>query len=284
MAQRFELVVSEIPKMPIVEFNYEELKAAATEVRDKAGKLLYTEDQRAQLRADKAMINKAKKMLADERIALKKQYLEPFNDFETKAKEIEGLLGGAYEAINAQEIEFDNREKEQKMVQINALYDANIGKYKQLIPLDKIFDDKWLNKTFKLKDIENIIKATSMTADLHLREINELNSEFTEQLKNKYFETLDMQAVLAEKTLLEQRKKALEELEKRKKAEELAKDVPVEKEPEQMNIFEPVDMVGVVKKEEPQLITIAFKVRGTKEQLNGLVEYMKRNDIAYGRA
>lgn len=274
MAQRFELVVSEIPKMPIVEFNYEELKAAATEVRDKAGKLLYTEEQRPQLKTDKAMINKAKKMLADERIALKRQYLEPFNDFETKAKEIEGLLAGAYDAINAQEIEFDNREKQEKMEKIRILYEENIGAYKDLVPLEKIFDDRWLNKTFKLKDVENFIKATKLSVDLHLKQIDMLNSEFAEQLRSKYFENLDMEAVLAEKTLLEQRKQALEELEKRKRAEELVKDVPVET---------PVQAMGSIKKDDPEMITMVFKVVCTREQLKALGEYMRNVGIRYGR-
>ena len=45
-------------------------------------------------------------------------------------------------------------------MRLKKIYYDNIGKFEQLVPLDKIFHSKWLNTTYKLNDITLEIKRS----------------------------------------------------------------------------------------------------------------------------
>ena len=278
MTDRLELVVSPIPEMPKLISNIDELKEQLEISLKKYQNLVVTEDGIKDAEKDRANLNKLKKVIADERIRQKRIFYSPFEEFEIKCKSVEKMVDETARAIDAQVKAFADREKEAKKLEIQTLYEQNIGPYVKLIPLEKLWDERWLNKTYKLRDIGNMISAARISADLHLRQIHELNSEFEEQLKDKYFETLDISAVLAENTRLTQQKRLLEELDK--KAEEALME---EAEAELKAQNEPV-AIGQIKAEEPELITIAFRVSCTRAQLKALGEYMKANGIKYGRA
>ena len=283
MEERLELVVSPIPEMPKLISNIDELKEQLEVSLKKYQNLVVTEDGIKDAERDRANLNKLKKVIADERIRQKRIFYSPFEEFETKCKNVEKMVDETAKAIDTQVKAFADREKEAKRLEIQALYDQNIGPYAKLIPLEKIWDDRWLNKTYKLRDIGNMISATRISADLHLRQVHELNSEFEEQLKNKYFETLDISAVLAENTRLAQQKKLMEELKEKELLRKAEEALVEEAEAEFKAQNEPV-AIGQIKAEEPELITIAFRVSCTREQLKALGEYMKANGIKYGRA
>lgn len=248
----FELLVHPIENMPTLVSNIDELKKALEVSLVKYQNLVVTEDGIKDAKEDRANLNKLKKSISDERITQKKMFLAPFEQFETKCKEVEKLINDTSSSIDVQIKAFDEAEKEAKRKEIEDIYILNIGDYSKLIPLAKIYDSKWENKTFKLKDVEVAIKYIKESADIHLKQIEELGSEFTQQLKDKYFETLDITAVLAENTRLIQQKKYLEEL----KAKE-----------------EEVD----------ETVSIVFRVEATREQLKALGKYMQENGIRYGR-
>lgn len=250
---KFELVVSPIEAIPSLTSNIDELKSVLEVSLKKYQNLVVTEDGIKDAKEDRANLNKLKKSISDERITQKKMFLAPFEEFETKCKEVEKLINDTSSSIDVQIKAFDEAEKEAKRKEIEDIYILNIGDYSKLIPLAKIYDSKWENKTFKLKDVEVAIKYIKESADIHLKQIEELGSEFTQQLKDKYFETLDITAVLAENTRLIQQKKYLEEL----KAKE-----------------EEVD----------ETVSIVFRVEATREQLKALGKYMQENGIRYGRA
>lgn len=284
MAEKLELVVSPIQEMPKLVSNIDELRNMLEINLQKYQNLVVTEDGIKDAKEDRANLNKLKKSISEERISQKKLFLAPFEEFETKCKGVEKLIDDTAGSIDSQIKGFEEREKETKRLEIEALYERNIGEYKKLIPLEKIFDERWLNKTSKLKEIEDFIKTVKNNADEHLQRIEELQSEFKEQLKDKYFETLDITSVLAENTRLAQQKKLMDELKAKEKAKELVDDVPLTTE-EQEKVNKAFEEAVVEEfTEQQRLITITFKVECTKEQLAALGEYMKTNGIKYGRA
>jgi len=283
MEERLELVVSPIPEMPKLISNIDELKDQLEISLKKYQNLVVTEDGIKDAERDRANLNKLKKVIADERIRQKKIFYSPFEEFETKCKNVEKMVDETAKAIDTQVKAFADREKDAKRMEIETLYIQNIGQYQKLIPLEKIWDDRWLNKTYKLRDIGNMISATRISADLYLKQIQELGSDFEEQLKDKYFETLDISAVLAENTRLTQQKKLLEELKEKEMLRKGEEALAEETETEIKSQSEPL-AIGQIRAEEPELITIAFRVSCTREQLKALGEYMKANGIKYGRA
>ena len=290
---KFELVVSPIEQIPSLTSNIDELKSVLEVSLKKYQNLVVTEDAISAAKSDRANLNKLKKSISDERIAQKKLFLAPFEEFETKCKEVEKLINDTSSSIDVQIKAFDEMEKEAKRKEIEFIYIQNIGDYSKLIPLAKIYDSKWENKTFKLKDIEVAIKYIKESADIHLKQIEELGSEFTQQLKDKYFETLDITSVLAENTRLIQQKKYLEELKAKEEAERTAREnvQPVTRKQLADMVAEVIDEMDNEPSEEEvdemladqETVSIVFRVEATREQLKALGEYMRNNNIKYGR-
>jgi len=286
----FELLVHPIENMPTLVSNIDELKKALEVSLVKYQNLVVTEDGIKDAKEDRANLNKLKKSISDERITQKKMFLAPFEEFETKCKEVEKLINDTSSSIDVQIKAFDEAEKEAKRKEIAAIYKNYFGLYERLIPLEKIFDERWLNKGTTLKKIDEEIKYIKDSADIHLKNIEDLKSEFEEQLKDKYFETLDITAVLQENARLLEQKEMLAEFEARKEAERAAREnvepVVIEKE-ELSNSFEEIIAndrnVTVEVKEEEIIYTIVFKVECTSEQLHILSDFMKNNSIRYGR-
>lgn len=290
---KFELVVSPIEQIPSLTSNIDELKSVLEVSLKKYQNLVVTEDAISDAKSDRANLNKLKKSISDERIAQKKLFFAPFEEFETKCKEVEKLINDTSSSIDVQIKAFDEMEKEAKRKEIEFIYIQNIGDYSKLIPLAKIYDSKWENKTFKLKDVEDAIKYIKESADIHLKQIEELGSEFTQQLKDKYFETLDITSVLAENTRLIQQKKYLEELKAKEEAERAAREnvQPVTRKQLADMVAEVIDEMDNEPSEEEvdemladqETISIVFRVEATREQLKALGEYMRNNNIKYGR-
>lgn len=291
---KFELVVSPIEQIPSLTSNIDELKSVLEVSLKKYQNLVVTEDAINDAKSDRANLNKLKKSISDERIAQKKLFLAPFEEFETKCKEVEKLINDTSSSIDVQIKAFDEMEKEVKRKEIEDIYILNIGDYSKLIPLAKIYDSKWENKTFKLKDVEVAIKYIKESADIHLKQIEELGSEFTQQLKDKYFETLDITSVLAENTRLIQQKKYLEELKAKEEAERTAREnvQPVTRKQLADMVAEVIDEMDNEPSEEEvdemladqETVSIVFRVEATREQLKALGKYMQENGIRYGRA
>lgn len=290
---KFELVVSPIEAIPSLTSNIDELKSVLEVSLKKYQNLVVTEDAISAAKSDRANLNKLKKSISDERIAQKKLFLAPFEEFESKCKEVEKLINDTSSSIDVQIKAFDEMEKEVKRKEIEDIYILNIGDYSKLIPLAKIYDSKWENKTFKLKDIEVAIKYIKESADIHLKQIEELGSEFTQQLKDKYFETLDITSVLAENTRLIQQKKYLEELKAKEEAERTAREnvQPVTRKQLADMVAEVIDEMDNEPSEEEvdemladqETVSIVFRVEATREQLKALGKYMQENGIRYGR-
>lgn len=291
---KFELVVSPIEAIPSLTSNIDELKSVLEVSLKKYQNLVVTEKTISDAKSDRANLNKLKKSISNERNAQKKLFLAPFEEFESKCKEVEKLINDTSSSIDVQIKAFDEMEKEVKRKEIEDIYILSIGDYSKLIPLAKIYDSKWENKTFKLKDVEVAIKYIKESADIHLKQIEELGSEFTQQLKDKYFETLDITAVLAENTRLIQQKKYLEELKAKEEAERAAREnvQPVTRKQLADMVAEVIDEMDNEPSEEEvdemladqETVSIVFRVEATREQLKALGKYMQENGIRYGRA
>ena len=71
-----------------LDFNFEEVKAWLAENLAAYKSMVVTEDAIGASKADKAKIAKISKAISEQRIAIKKRYLEPYNVFEAQMKEL----------------------------------------------------------------------------------------------------------------------------------------------------------------------------------------------------
>lgn len=99
---------------------------------------------------DRAELNKAKDKIGRARKDLISELMKPYNDFEDRCKALEKKIDMASKALDEIVKVKENEEKEQKRKQIETFWQC---KNFTLFPLDKIFNPKWLNKTYKESDI-----------------------------------------------------------------------------------------------------------------------------------
>ena len=165
---------------------------------------------------DKAEINAAIKTLNDRRIALEKEWNMPFAEFKNIISETCDMMKTASGKLDVIVKAREEEEKAQKKAQIIELWN---GKNFNLVPLDRIFNAKWLNKTTKLAavdaEIDTIIK--NITGDLASLDAF---GEDTVILKDLYLSTLNLQQTLNKGAELKANRERLAQLEAEKKARE----------------------------------------------------------------
>ncbi len=288
-------------KLPPVRWNYDELKAWITEGLEKYKGLIYTEDSITQAKKDRAALNKLAEAIACKRREKKAQYLEQYETFETKAKELEGMVKDQAAEIDAQVKAFDEARKAEKLEQIKVQYTEIMGELAKLVPYEKIHDKKWLNVTTSMTSICTELFKKTDDIKAALESINSLGlpDDMAARVKSVYLDRLDLAAALAEKDRIEKENQALEDYEATK-----ARNVYCAADPDAFKKAKPGDVVqfgghgcvsadasekvsheamGYAADEAPDLITVDFRVHATREQLEKLKAFLLDAGIKYGR-
>lgn len=263
-----------------IEFNFDELKAELSTRLEKYNNLTYTEETIKTAKEDRAGLNKFKEAIETRRKEIKNLCLKPYNEFETKVKELTALIDKPILAIDTQIKTFDNQRIEAKRIDITDFYNSVIEDMAEILPLEKIFNPKWLNATYKMSNIEKEIVETigKVNGNLNVIDDLKLETELALQVKDKYLTTLDFGLAMAEKTRLENLKNAINKREISKEEQTPQEDIkPVLNDEQTSEIEQKITPIQTEK-----IYYREFWVRGTKSQLIALSEYLKANNIEYG--
>ena len=221
-----ELKVNEVIIPERIDFNFEELKTELSEQVEKYRNLVYTDDQIKECKADKASLNRLKKALNDERIRRKKEYLKPFEEFEGKVNEIIKIIDEPLQLIDKQVKEFEEKKKADKRIEIGAFWETT--EHPEWMTLVRIFDERWLNATYTMKQIQADITGWINRINSELETLEQLDS-FSFEAIDVYKRSLDMNQAIAEGKRLADIQKRKEE-EERRKAELLEAQKKIEEE------------------------------------------------------
>ena len=250
-----------------VEFNYAELKTAISNSLEKYKGLTYDDNQVAEAKKDRSTLNKFKDSMENERKRVKKLCMRAYEEsFEPKVKELVALVDGPIKEIDAQVKAFEDRKKLDKNDEIRAFYNENAKDILMIVPYEKAFSEKWLNVSTSMKAIQDEILALVDKVKLDLSTIDNMKSDYKEQVKSCYIDTLDLSKSLCYGAELEEKAQRLAEFEKQK-SQELPK----------------VDTQAPAEKPVEKVYQIGFRVTATAEQLQGLKEYLSANNIKYER-
>lgn len=201
-----ELKIEEVQVPEAIGFNYEEIKQGLIEKVETYKTIVYTDKEIKQAKADKADLNRLKKALNDERIRREKEYMKPFADFKNKVNDLIKIIDEPVGIIDAQVKEFEENKKREKRNQILEYFE-NSGA-PQWLEIEQIWNDKWLNATYSMKQIETDITEKLKEIKTNLDTIAELK-EFSFEANEIYKRTLNLDNAIAEG-------KRLAELQKRK--------------------------------------------------------------------
>lgn len=221
-----ELKINEIMIPERIDFNFEELKTELSEQVEKYRNLVYTDDQIKLCKVDKANLNRLKKALNEERIRRKKEYLKPFEEFEGKVNEIIKIIDEPLQLIDKQVKEFEEKKKADKRTEIGAYWETT--EHPEWLVLSKIFDERWLNATYTMKQIQADINGWINRINSEIETLQQLE-DFSFEAIETYKRSLDLNQAIAEGKRLSDIQKRKEE-EARRKAELLEAQKKIEEE------------------------------------------------------
>jgi hypothetical protein len=270
--------------------NMEQVLAAVQEKSREYRDVTKYEGDDKQARKDLALIRKQKETTKTIAASIQQAWNKPLEPFLSGIREIYKQFDYSIEAIDDWVKEGASREKEAKRREIQAYFD---GKGFDLAPLDMFFDDRWLNKGYKLTDVKKEIdtKISEIYGNI---KILESISGHGMTAKAFYLETLDMGEAMRKVELLKANAELLarEEVnrQERERHTQVALNAAGERREEYqaardeqvrslagkaLDIEEPGEAAA------PRIIEYTLRFRGTEPQLLKLREYMTANGIAY---
>lgn len=209
-----------------IDWNHKELKAEIQKKANDYMNLVYTSDQIKDAKKDRANLRKFVTALEDKRKEIKKQILVPYSDFETKEKELVGIVNQAIENIDTQVKGYEEGLRQEKLAKVKEIYVEEIKDLDRTIPFEKVYKESWLNASTTLKSVREEIASIYAKVDADLKILNADTSPYVFEMKEEYLKDFDLTAALANKQKLEEtakKKAAFEEQKKQREAEQQAR-------------------------------------------------------------
>jgi len=277
-----ELVISE-KTLGSLTTNALSIKELITQALPQYDIVNYNESNIADAKKDKAMLNNTAKALNAKRLEIEKEFIKPFSEFKEVVNETIKLISDCSSKIDVVVKQSEQKFKEDKRTEIENIW---LAKDFILVPISKIFDDKWLNKTSKIKDIHSEIdsKISKIKDDIVTLEAI---GEDVDLLKSLYLDTLNINSTIQyANTLKANREKALIEANERAKQEAENKvHIEADSKPQtpEINPFIKKDYKEAIQNHqtESEILTRAMKVWGTREQIIALGNFMNENGIRF---
>lgn len=170
-----------------IDTNLDELEKELTGIKQRYDGVLVTKDTVDLAKKDRADLNKLVDGIETQRKAIKKQWNEPYNEFEKRVKEILEIIKKPISDIDEQIKAFEKQDKEEKKEKVKELYKQYVpAEYQEYIPFDIIFNEKWLNKSTKENEIISDISMKSTQVKIDMDAIHALNSEIEDQCLKAY--------------------------------------------------------------------------------------------------
>lgn len=255
--------------------NLEALKAELLPMLEHYNSLVVTEDSIKAAKADKAKLNKLKTAIEDQRKAIKKQYLEPYNVLEAQCKEVVSLIDGPIEAINNQIKVFDDKEKEAKLAELTDIF--NSVPHESWLTLEDVLNPKWANKTEKIETLSNEIKASCQKFNDEYAQLEKLYENFPHKLaiierfkSSKDFSQTMVYAKTLEYEFEKQQRESIENAQEQPSSSGGITTLP-----------EAQTGVNVQSEQNEGLVTGKFEVIGTRSLIKALGQWMRENGVRF---
>lgn len=209
-----------------IEWNYDELKAELSQKLEDYKGLVYTEEQIKEAKADRAKLNALATAIDSKRKEIKKQCLQPYEQFEAQIKDLLALIKEPVSLIDTQIKDFEEEKKKKKLEEVKELFEklkTEAGEELEFISFEQVFEDKFLNASTSLKQVETVINNIFNSVKCNLKTIAELK-DYTFEATEVYKETLNLNEALEKAKYMvdmAERKKAEEEKREQEKNEEI---------------------------------------------------------------
>lgn len=266
--QSMEFTVADFTEqLPQILSNVKELYEWAVVQTEIDRKLVLTTDKDIEEARERcALLNKVIAQIDQKRKDVKRAYNKPYETFEQAIKKVSAVILQGKENLWSQVLETEQRLKNQKETKYRTYWESLNVKYRTW---GQIFDKKWLNKGVKevavLKSLDEIASLTNS----QIEAIRALDSEFEISLLDFYKRGATLQDCLVYNKELQREKQANLEQESQAYANEQGS-------PEQ-------GVEGEITAQNDEEIKLDLRLYIKQSQLDGLKQYLVKNNIRYGR-
>lgn len=273
--------------------NLEQLKEELIPRLEKYNNLIVTEDSIKAAKDDKAALNKLKKAIEEQRISIKKMYLEPYNVLESQCKEVVALIDAPVKAIDSQIKKFEEIEKQNKYKELEAAFTALHAP--EWVTINDVLNPKWENKTQKLDSLKTEMAESVSKLNEDFSKLSEMYGESPIYLPvlNRYKQTKDFSqtavyAVQLEQEYKKEQERKAEEEKKRAEAEaakqdESSQNVQEQPIPKNNATILPTEQtaVSVDSEQSEPMLKGKFAIECTRTQLIALRDFMISQGIKF---
>ena len=148
--ERRELTVSFVPAS--IEANFDALERhvdALLAPYEGATYDLASEGAVRDAKRDRAYLNGVVKDIDERRKAVKREYMRPYDAFDSRATAIVAKVRAASSSIKAQLDEAEGRRREGRLAELREHYEGFAGLLAPVVPYERFHEDRWLNKTVR---------------------------------------------------------------------------------------------------------------------------------------
>lgn len=212
-----------------------------------------------------AQMNSRVKDINDTRKEVKKTILQPYNEFETQVKTIEGVINDAVNHVRVQERELTEKERNDKKQEIAELFDMRIQHYdfESVMGFAEFIENKHMNKSYSMAKVEQDLVQWLEKVRRDLAMIDRHAEKYPEDRDELIVEYQNTQNISKSFDNMEKRKEQKRKVAEQAKQRELAAKRDIRKQEEQQNEISQYQLT--VSEKDFKLVT----------------EFLKRNEIDY---
>lgn len=204
--------------------NFDALKESVRASVAKYHGLVYTDDQISEVKADLASLRAERKKIDDARKSVKKEFMNPYDQFESQVKETLAIYDDAIAEISEQVKSAEEAEKVRKKREIDEWWNRNGVQSVEGITLAQVWDERYLNKTMTAKKWQEDLTAKVRAIEADLSTISFFEPEMMNFVLPMYMRTLNLSDATQEYERFKENQRKTEEARQRAEEARLARE------------------------------------------------------------
>lgn len=263
-------IKAELKGITQIEDNINDVKEYALKLSEYYNIKEFDEETLKDAKNERAEVNKFKDKVADFRKEITKKFNEPLEKFTTTAKETEKILKETYDTINSQIKAYEDKQKEEKEEEVKSYFT-------ELCEAENIdfvnYEHANINVTLSAS-MKSLKEQAKKFVDKVVDDINLINStQFVDEIMIEYKKDLNVSRAITE---VNNRHAELEKVQQQKEEQ-------VEQKLNDKEMLNRIDNLSApkVEKTSEEVFEMTFKVRGTKEQLKAVKEFLVNGGYDY---
>lgn len=258
-------IKAELKGITQIEDNINDVKEYALKLSKYYNIKEFDEDTLKDAKSERAEVNKFKDKVADFRKEITNKFNEPLEKFTTTAKETEKILKETYDTINGQIKAYEDKQKAEKEEEVKSYFN-------ELCEAENIdfvnYEQANINVTLSAS-IKSLKEQAKKFVDKIVDDINLINStQYVDEIMIDYKKDLNVSRAITEVN---------------NRHAELDKEEQQEQKLNDKEMLNRIDSLSAPKVENTtqEIFEMTFKVRGTKEQLKAVKEFLINGGYDY---